>query len=115
MRMRLFDDDFARVQRQTMILKAFYKKAITDRNILEQTQLVVKIVTEKTIQTHLSLKDITPLICLAKSIDFDNVTFYEIENSMFRSYTTPAGANVLIPNNSVVPYIQNIMDGNYSH
>ena len=30
MRMRLYDDDFARVRRQTMVLKAFFKKATSD-------------------------------------------------------------------------------------
>ena len=114
MRMRLFDDDFARVQRQTMILKAFYKKAITDLNIIEQTQLVIKVLGDKTIQTDLSFKDVTPLICLARSIDSNNVTFFEVEKSMYRSHTTPAGANVLIPNDSVIPYIQSILDGSYS-
>jgi LCP family protein required for cell wall assembly len=114
MRMRLFDDDFARVQRQTMVLKGFYDKAMSDLNLIEQTQMVFKVLADKTIQTDMSLKNITPLICLARSIDSNNVTFYEVEKSMYRSHTTSAGANVLIPNDSVVPYIQSILDGSYN-
>ena len=113
MRMRLYDDDFARVHRQTMLLKAFFKKVVTDLNPIEQTQIVLRILMDRTIQTDLSIKDITPLICLAGSLDSSNVTFFEVEKSMYRSHTTPGGANVLIPNDTVVPYIQSIMAGIY--
>lgn len=114
MRMRHYDDDFARVRRQTMILKAFFNKVITDLNPIEQTQMVFRILMDRTIQTDLTIKDITPIICLARSIDSTNVIFFEVEKSMYRSYTTPAGANVLIPNDTVVPYIQSIMNGSDS-
>lgn len=113
MRMRLFDDDFARVRRQTMVLKAFFKKTITDLNTIEQTQMAFKVIMDKTIQTDLTLRDINPLICLAQSIEATDVTFFEVEKSMYRSHTTASGANALIPIDTVVPYIQSIMGGYY--
>ena len=114
MRMRLYDDDFARVHRQTLVLKAFLNKVISDLNPIEQTQMVLKVFMDRTIQTDLSIKDITPLICLASSIDSSNVEFFEVEKSMYRSHTTSGRANVLIPNDTVVPYIIDIMNGNYT-
>ena len=114
MRMRLYDDDFARVRRQTMILKAFLQKAILELNPIEQTQMVFRVLMDRIIQTDLSIKEITPLVCLSRNLDPDKVTFFEVEKSMYRSFTTPAGANVLIPNETVVPFIQKIMDGSYN-
>jgi len=111
MRMRLFDNDFARVRRQSMVLRAFFNKSMRELNPIEQTQLAIKVLADKAIQTNFSIKDISPLICLARSIQSENVTFFEVEESMYRSFTTSGGANVLIPNNTVVPYIQSVMDG----
>ena len=109
MRIRLYDDDFRRVQRQTLILRAFYSKVMSELTPIQQTQLALKGITDKNIQTDFAAKDLTPLICLARKIDSDDVNFIEIPKDMYRSATTSSGGAVLIPNDSIVPFIQNVM------
>jgi LCP family protein required for cell wall assembly len=113
MRMRYFDDDFARVQRQSLLIKAFYHKAIEELNPLEQTLLVLEFILDQAIETDYVYRDIGPLTCLARNIDENNIHFLQVSKDMYRSHTTSAGGNVLIPNETVVPFIQSVMNGTY--
>ena len=113
MRMRYFDDDFARVQRQSLVIKAFYLKAMQELNPVEQTMLVLEFILDKAIETDFAYRDISPLTCLARNINNDNIHFLQVSKDMYSSYTTSAGGNVLIPNETVVPYIRSIMDGTF--
>ena len=113
MRMRYYDDDFARVRRQTLILKAFYKKVIGELSSLEISQMAFSVLLDKNIQTDFAIKDMTPLVCLARAIDSSDVHFVEIPSNMYRPATTSAGGAVQIPNELVVPFIQSVMDGTY--
>jgi LCP family protein required for cell wall assembly len=109
MRMRLYDDDHYRVRRQTQVLRAFYTKVMSELSIVEQTQFALRALADKNIQTDFALKDISSLVCLARQIEEQDVRFIEIPKDMYRSATTSSGAAVLIPNDAVVPFIQNAM------
>lgn len=113
MRMRYYDTDFARIRRQSMILRAFHKQVMSELNIFEQTQLTIKALVDKNIQTDFALKDARQMICLAGLVDKNDVEFIEIPGAMYTPYTTSMGGNVQIPNESVVPFIQSVMDGSY--
>jgi len=113
MRMRYFDDDFARVRRQTLVLRAFYEKAMNELTLLEQTQMGYHILMDKNIQTDFAPKDLYPLACLAGSIESSDVDFIEIPKGMYRPATTEQGGAVQIPYDTVVPFIQSVMDGSY--
>jgi len=113
MRMRYFDNDFARVRRQTMVLRAFYKKAMSELSRIELTQLALKGLGDKNIQTDFSVKDVAPLICLAQLIKGEDVDFVEIPDDSYYPFTTTSGANVQIPYDTVAPFLQSVMDGSY--
>ncbi|MEA3325744.1 MAG: LCP family protein [Chloroflexota bacterium] len=113
MRMRYYDDDFARVRRQTLVLRAFYEKMMNELTWMEQTQMGVHLLKDKNIQTDFAPKDLYPLACLSRAIETNDVDFVEIPNGMYRPATTEQGGAVQIPYDTVVPFIQSVMDGSY--
>jgi len=113
MRMRYYDDDFHRVRRQTLVIKAFYEKVMNDLSLLEQTQMGVRILSDKNVQTDFATKDLYPLACLSREIDTSDVHFIEIPSNMYRPWTTEEGGNVQVPYDTVVPFIQSVMNGSY--
>jgi len=113
MRMRYYDTDFARIRRQSMIIKAFYSRAINELNVFELSQLALKGLVDRNIQTDFAVKDISPMVCLARQVDGHDVAFVEIPSEMYQPFTTSAGGNVQIPDFSVGPFIQTVMDGTY--
>jgi LCP family protein required for cell wall assembly len=115
MRMRYYDTDFARIRRQSMVLRAFYKKAMGELSAVEQTQLAIRALLDRNIQTDFALRDLGPLICLAGLVDRDDVAFVEIPREMHTGFTTASGGNVQIPYAEVVPFIQSVMDGNLNY
>jgi len=114
MRMRYYDTDFARIRRQSMIIKAFYTRAIDELNFFELSQLALKGLVDRNIQTDFAVKDISPLICLARQVDGNDVAFVEIPGDLYQPFTTSAGGNVQIPDFSVGPFIRSVMDGTVS-
>jgi polyisoprenyl-teichoic acid--peptidoglycan teichoic acid transferase len=111
MRMRYFDTDFARIRRQSMVIRAFYSKAMHTLTPFQQVQFVLTGVWDKNIQTSFAVNDIMPLVCLARRVDSKQVNFVEIPAEMYRSHTTTTGGNVQIPYDTVVPFIQGVMNG----
>jgi hypothetical protein len=73
----------------------------------------VQIITDKNVQTDFAVKDLYPLACLAREIDTNDVHFVTIPSNMYRPWTTEEGGNVQIPYDTVVPFIQSVMDGSY--
>jgi len=114
MRMRYYDTDFARIKRQSMVLRAFFKKAMQELNVYEQTQLGINGLLDKNIQSDFAVKDLSSLICLAGLVDRNDVDFVEIPGEMYTGFTTSSGGNVQIPYADVVPFIQSVMNGSYS-
>ena len=113
MRMRYYDSDFARIRRQSMVISAFYNQAMQELNLFEQTQLAMKGLLDRNIRSDLALKDLSPLICLARAVDKRNVAFVEIPSELYTPHTTSGGASVQIPSDGVAPFIQSVMDGGY--
>jgi len=115
MRMRYYDNDFARIGRQSLVFRAFYRKALSELNLIQLSQLAIKGLTDENIQTNFTNEDISPLICLAQLIDGYDVQFIEIPEEMYWPFTTPAGANVQIPYHGVSDFLQSVMDGTYQN
>jgi len=113
MRMRYYDTDFARIRRQTMVLRAFYNQAMRELNLFEQTQLAIRGLLDRNIHADLALKDLGPLICLVRAVDKANVHFVEIPSELFSPHTTSGGANVQIPSDGVPGFIQSVMEGGW--
>ena len=113
MRMRYYDTDFARIRRQSMVIRAFYTKAMSELNLIGLTQLALKGLLDKNIQTDFAVKDLSPLLCLAQRVDGEDVDFVEIPSEMYRPFTTQSGGNVQVPYDTVVPFIQSVMNGSY--
>lgn len=114
MRMRYYDTDFARIRRQTMVIKAFYRKVLDELNPIQQTQLALSGLQDRNIQTDLAVKDLMPLLCISRLVQGKDVNFIEIPSEMYYPYTTPSGGNVQVPYDTVVPFIQSVMDGSYT-
>ncbi len=113
MRLRKFDTDFARINRQSLVLKAFYKKAMNEISLFDQLQLASKILLDGSIQSDFTIEDISPIICLVNAFEDDAVDFIEIPGEMYHSFTTSSGGAVQIPHDTVAPFIQSVMDGSY--
>ena len=113
MRMRYYDTDFARIRRQSLILRAFYTQVMNELNVFQQTQLAFQGVFDRNIHTDLAIKDLPPLVCLVQSVGTGDVNFVEIPKEMFRPHTTPGGASVQLPTDDVAPFIQRVMEGSW--
>lgn len=113
MRIRYYDTDFARINRQTMILKAAYKKAMAEMNLVQLMGLALQVLQDRTVSTDFAAKDIYPLVCLAKGVSGDKVHFIEIPRDMHHGFTTSAGGAVQIWHDSVPGFLQSVMNGTY--
>lgn len=113
MRIRYYDTDFARINRQTMILKAAYKKAMAEMNLVQLMGLALQVLSDRTVQASFAAKDIYPVACLAKSISGENVHFIEIPRDMHHGFTTSAGGAVQIWHDTVPGFLQSVMNGTY--
>ena len=113
MRMRRYDDDFHRINRQTMLLKVFYSKVMDELEPLQQMQLALMGLSDPSIKTNFGISDISPLICMARLIDSEDVNFIEIPKDMYHSATTTSGGAVQIPHDTVLPFIKSVMDGSF--
>ena len=109
--MRYYDDDFHRIRRQHLFMKAFYDKVMNELSILEQSQLGLNILLDKSIQTDFIAKEVYPLTCLAREIENEDVNFVYIPSDMYHSFTTESGGAVQIPHDTVAPFLQSVMRG----
>ena len=79
----------------------------------QQTQLAMTMLFDKSIQTDFTAKDVPAMICLARAIDRENIQFIEIPSNMYHPATTSSGGNVQIPHDTVAPFLQSVMNGQY--
>jgi len=113
MRMRRYDDDFHRINRQTMLLKVFYTRVMDELEPMQQMHLALKGLFDPNIKTNFVYDDISPLICLARMLEDEDVDFIEIPKVMYHSATTSSGGAVQIPHDTVLPFIQSVMEGTF--
>lgn len=113
MRMREGDSDFYRVRRQSLVLTAFYKKVMNDLSVWQLVKLGVSVVSDRSILTDFSAKDVYTLACLAGRLSSEDVAFIEIPKDLYHGMTTNKGASVIVPHAGVPAFLQSVMDGSY--
>ncbi len=114
MRIRYLDTDFHRVDRQTLVLQALFSQARRELNLFQQTQLGLIALGDRSVQTSLAAKDLPALVCLARTLEKDQIHFVRIPGDYYRSATTTSGANVQIPQDGAADFIYAVMAGEYS-
>lgn len=113
MRMREGDSDFYRVRRQSLVLTSFYKKVMNDLSIWQLVKMGVSVVSDRSILTDFSAKDVYTLACLAGRLSSEDVAFIEIPKDLYHGMTTNKGASVIVPHTGVPAFLQSVMDGTY--
>lgn len=114
MRIRYYDTDFHRIDRQTLVLQALLKKAKEDLTLIQQTQLALAALNDRAIQTSITMKTLPPLMCLGRKLDKGNVYFVQIPKELYHPATTTSGGAVQIPHDGAADFIQNIMSKGYN-
>ncbi len=106
MRIRQYDSDFRRIDRQTIVLKALLEKVRSGLSPTKVLSLIVALLNDDSTQSDLTLRDLQSFYCLSQQIDKQNIHVREIPSEMFHSYITPGGGWVLIPHAEVPDYIR---------
>jgi len=108
MRIRVYDSDFRRVDRQTQVLLAAYDKFI-QQDLLKQAGLLAQALTDRGVVTDLALNEAYALNCLGTALSRDDVRFISIPSDLYRPATTSAGGNVQLPQPGLKQFIQQQM------
>lgn len=106
MRIREYDSDFRRIDRQTMVLKALLDKVRNGLSPTKVLSLMVSVLKDNSTQSDLTLRDMQSFYCLSKQIDKKDIHVREIPSEMFHTHITPAGGWVLIPHAEVPDFIR---------
>lgn len=106
MRIREYDSDFRRIDRQTMVLKALLDKVRGGLSPAKIFNLMLALLKDDSTQSDLTLRDLQSFYCLSQQLDRKNIHVREIPADMFHSYTTNRGAWVLIPHAEVPDFIR---------
>jgi len=81
-RIRMMDNDYLRTTRQTMVLKALWKKLITP-SILPKTPELIAILSDS-VQMNFEARDIRPFICLLPMLDNETLKFVSLPQEMLQ-------------------------------
>lgn len=106
MRIRAFDTDIQRIDRQTIILRAILAKIRAGISPKMVYEILTAFLKDKTTQTGLGLTDMYSFYCLSKVINNSDIVISPIPDNLFHPYTTENGAQVLIPHAEVVEFVQ---------
>jgi len=106
MRIREYDSDFRRIDRQTMVLKALFDKVRSGLLPAKAFNLIVALLKDDTTQSDLTLSGLQSFYCLSQQIDKQDIHVREIAGEMFHTYITPGGGWVLIPHAEVPDFIR---------
>lgn len=110
MRIRQFDSDFRRIDRQTIVLKALLEKVRSDLSPSKVLSLIFALLADNSTQSDLTLRDMQSFYCLSKEIDKQDIHVREIPSEMFHTYITPGGGWVLVPHAEVPDFIRNTLN-----
>ena len=110
MRIREYDSDFRRIDRQTMVLKALLDKVRGGLSPTKVLNLIVALLTDDSTQSDLTLRDLQSFYCLSQQIEKEAIHVREIPSEMFHTYITPSGGWVLIPHVEVPDFIQDSLN-----
>jgi LCP family protein required for cell wall assembly len=106
MRIRAFDTDIQRIDRQTIILRAILDKIRAGISPKMVYEILTALMKDKTTQTNLGLTDMYSFYCLSRIITNQDIMISPIPDNLFHPYTTETGAQVLIPDAEVVEFVQ---------
>lgn len=106
MRIRAFDTDIQRINRQTIIMRAILDKIRAGVSAKMVYEILSTFMKDKTTQTNLGLTDMYSFYCLSKIIKNSDILISPIPDTLFHPYTTETGAQVLIPHAEVVEFVQ---------
>ncbi len=107
MRIRAFDDDIHRIDRQSLVMKAVLDKVRSGVSPKMVFDVISTLLADKTTQTGLGLRDMHDFYCLSKELA--DVQIVPIPSDLFHPFTTENGAQVLIPHDGVVEFVQNAL------
>lgn len=110
MRIREYDSDFRRIDRQTMVLKALLDKVRGGLSPVTVLNLIVALLKDDSTQSDLTLRDLQSFYCLSQQIEKEAIHVREIPSEMFHTYITPSGGWVLIPHVEVPDFIQDSLN-----
>lgn len=106
MRIRQFDSDFRRIDRQTIVLKALLEKVQSDLSPTKVLSLIFALLKDDSTQSDLTLRDLQSFYCLSQKIDKQDIHVRDIPPEMFHTYITPGGGWVLVPHAEVPDFIR---------
>lgn len=106
MRIREYDSDFRRVERQNMVLEALLDKVRNGLSPTKVLSLIVSVLKDGSTQSDLTLRDLQSLYCLSQQIGKEAIHVREIPAEMFHTHITPTGGWVLIPHAEVPNFIR---------
>ena len=112
MRIREYDSDFRRIDRQTVVLKALLEKVRSGLTPTRVLSLIVALLKDDSTQSDLSLGHMQSFYCLSQEIDKQDIHVREIPPEMFHTYITPGGAWVLVPHSEVPDFIREALSNN---
>lgn len=101
MRIREYDSDFRRIDRQTIVLKALLDKVRGGLSPTKVLSLIVTMLKDDSTQSDLTLGNLQSFYCLSQKIDKKDIHVREIPSEMFHTWITPNGGWVLIPHEEV--------------
>lgn len=107
MRIRAFDDDIHRIDRQSLVMKAVLDKVKSGVSSKMVFDVITTLVADKTTQTGLGLRDMYDFYCLSKELA--DVQIIPIPSDLFHPFTTENSGQVLIPHEGVVEFVQNAL------
>ncbi len=91
------DNDLFRIKRQTEIIKGLYSKMIQTENLIKLPGLGIEFLSDKSVLTDLSLKDVATFTCLAGEIDDLSLVFREIPPELYQPARTNTGRFIFVP------------------
>ncbi len=112
MRIRQYDSDFRRIDRQTLVLKALLEKVRSGLSPTKILSLIFTLINDDSTQSDLTLRDLQSFYCLSQQIEKKDIHVREIPSEMFHSWITPGGGWVLIPHAEVPDFIHESLGTN---
>jgi LCP family protein required for cell wall assembly len=95
-RTRHADSDFGRLKRQQQVLMALRAKALSLQTLPQIPEILQTL--EGSVQTDLTIPEALAIAQFARGVPEERIRLLTVEPSMVRSWQTPEGAAVLIPN-----------------
>jgi LCP family protein required for cell wall assembly len=92
--------DLYRIERQTTLITALQRQVLDPRSLPTIPRLLH--MAGDSVATDLSPADINALLCLAREIDPDSITFVDMDSALFTSVIDEFGFERLIPDQPVI-------------